>query len=107
MNTIQKNIGILNALIRITCGLTMLSYVTAKMVRRPWASSSYLFWAVMAAMKVAEGITQYCPITALFSMRNKLFDSFDLDILYDDSPINNEASSAHTASAEPSSQKDL
>jgi hypothetical protein len=62
---ISKNIGILNALIRITIGLTVLSWSTAKMVKFPWRDS-YLFIAICGAMKVAEGIVRFCPLTALF-----------------------------------------
>jgi hypothetical protein len=62
---IKHNIGILNALIRITCGLTMLAWSTSKMVKFPWRDS-YLFVALMGAMKVAEGIVRYCPVTDAF-----------------------------------------
>ncbi len=62
---VSKNIGILNALIRITLGLTLLSWSTAKMVKFPWRDS-YLFIALCGAMKVAEGIVRFCPVTALF-----------------------------------------
>lgn len=63
--SIKPNIGMLNALIRITVGLTILSWSTAKMVKRPWRDS-YLFAAMVGGMKVAEGIVRYCPVTALF-----------------------------------------
>jgi hypothetical protein len=62
---VKPNINILNALIRITIGLTILSWSTAKLVKHPWRDS-YLFAALCGAMKVAEGIVRYCPITALF-----------------------------------------
>ncbi|MFP7299598.1 DUF2892 domain-containing protein [Neobacillus niacini] len=62
---VTKNIGILNALVRITLGLTILSWSTAKMVKFPWRDS-YLFIAICGAMKVAEGIVRFCPVTALF-----------------------------------------
>jgi hypothetical protein len=62
---IRHNIGILNALLRITCGLTILAWSTSKLVRNPWRDS-YLFIALMGAMKVAEGIVRYCPLTDLF-----------------------------------------
>ncbi|WP_251554492.1 YgaP family membrane protein [Neobacillus muris] len=62
---VKQNIGILNALIRITLGLTLLSWTTAKLVKKPWRDS-YLFVALCAAMKVAEGIVRYCPVTALY-----------------------------------------
>src|SRR4051794_4063234 len=55
----------LNALIRITFGLTTLAWITAKLVRKPWRDS-YLLVALCGAMKVAEGIVRYCPVTELF-----------------------------------------
>ncbi|WP_160724248.1 YgaP family membrane protein [Bacillus sp. USDA818B3_A] len=61
---IAPNIGILNALIRITFGLTIVAWSTSKMIKRPWRDS-YLFIAFCGAMKVAEGIVRYCPLTAL------------------------------------------
>ncbi|WP_243299503.1 YgaP family membrane protein [Bacillus litorisediminis] len=64
MFQIKPNIGILNALVRITCGLTLLSWVTAKLVKQPWRES-YLIVALLAAMKVGEGIVRYCPVTEL------------------------------------------
>lgn len=62
---VKPNIGVVNALIRITFGFTMLAWATAKMVKRPWRDS-YFWVAMLAGMKVAEGITKFCPLTALF-----------------------------------------
>ncbi|WP_018664441.1 YgaP family membrane protein [Heyndrickxia acidiproducens] len=56
------NIGIINAMVRITCGLTSLTWATSKLSRRPWRSS-YMVVAMMGAMKVGEGIVRYCPVT--------------------------------------------
>ncbi|WNS77516.1 DUF2892 domain-containing protein [Bacillus sp. DTU_2020_1000418_1_SI_GHA_SEK_038] len=61
----KPNIGIVNALIRITIGLTVLSCASAKLVKRPWRQSN-LIWVVLGAMKVAEGIVRYCPVTDLY-----------------------------------------
>lgn len=61
---IKENIGIMNALIRITAGFTLLAFGTAKFARAPWRNS-YLFLMICGAMKVAEGIVRYCPIVAL------------------------------------------
>lgn len=61
---IKPNIGIINALIRITFGFTVLAWSTAKLVKHPWRDS-YLFAAICGAMKVAEGIVRYCPVTAI------------------------------------------
>lgn len=62
---VKPNIGILNALIRITIGLSLLSWSTAKLVKRPW-QESYLIMVILSAMKVAEGIVRYCPVTDLY-----------------------------------------
>jgi hypothetical protein len=62
---VKPNISIINALIRITLGLTVLSWSTSKLVKHPWRDS-YLFVALCGAMKVAEGIVRFCPMTALF-----------------------------------------
>jgi hypothetical protein len=67
----KQNIGILNALLRITCGLTVLAWSTAKMTRRPF-HESYILTAFLGAMKVAEGITKYCPVTDLMQKSQKL-----------------------------------
>ena len=76
------NIGIVNALIRITCGLTMLSVITSKMVKKPWKQSYWLI-AFLSSMKVAEGIVRYCPMTAAYTngkdMYNGLMDDFSID----------------------------
>ena len=68
MRKITPNIGILNALIRLTCGFTMLAWGTAKLVKRPYSNTPF-FIIMMAAMKVAEGITRFCPMTYLFEER--------------------------------------
>ncbi|WP_409296680.1 DUF2892 domain-containing protein [Peribacillus sp. SCS-26] len=61
---VKPNIGTVNALLRITCGLTMLAWSTAKLSRKP-GRSLYLMTAMMGAMKVGEGIVKYCPVTDL------------------------------------------
>ncbi|WP_078550250.1 YgaP family membrane protein [Litchfieldia alkalitelluris] len=60
----KPNIGVLNALVRITCGFTMVAWATAKMVKRPWRDS-YLIPAILGGMKIGEGITRFCPLTYL------------------------------------------
>lgn len=60
----QKNVGLCDALCRITFGLAGLAYSIAKVrqnrfQRFPW------FLALCSAMKVAEGILRYCPVLAI------------------------------------------
>lgn len=61
----KPNIGIINALIRLTSGFTILAWIISKMVRKPHRDS-YILVALLAAMKIGEGILKYCPITDLF-----------------------------------------
>lgn len=86
---IKPNIGILNALIRITCGLTILAWSTSKLVKCPWRDS-YLFTALMGAMKVAEGIVRYCPLTDLWerTQENRVEKNEADDLASEVSPIN-------------------
>lgn len=62
---ISPNISIISALIRITIGLTVLSWSTAKLVKRPWRDS-FLIISMLGAMKVAEGIVRFCPVTYFY-----------------------------------------
>lgn len=61
----KRNIGTMEAILRITCGLTGLAWSTAKMSRRCWSPIPIMI-AMMSAMKVAEGITRFCPLKALY-----------------------------------------
>jgi len=71
---VKQNIGIVNAMLRITCGFTFLSWATAKMVKRPW-KDSYLLIAFLSAMKIAEGIVRYCPLTALYEEGQEMVEN--------------------------------
>jgi Inner membrane protein YgaP-like, transmembrane domain len=73
---VKPNISIINALIRITIGLTILSWTTSKLVKNPWRDS-YLFVAMCGAMKVAEGIVRFCPLTALFEKCQCMIEDHD------------------------------
>ncbi|RSK25757.1 DUF2892 domain-containing protein [Bacillus sp. HMF5848] len=68
---VKPNIGIVNALVRITCGFTTISWATAKLTRQPWRSDSYLMMAMLGGMKIAEGITRFCPMTYMFEQFSK------------------------------------
>ena len=78
----KPNIGIVNAMIRITCGLTTLAMATSKMTRQP-GSFSHMLLAVMGAMKVAEGIVRYCPVTAAMQSGMNFYDDM-MDSIVDD-----------------------
>lgn len=61
----KPNISLLNAVMRITCGLTILSAASAKYTRKPWCKM-HLFCMMMGAMKAASGILRFCPVTYMF-----------------------------------------
>ncbi|WP_110926342.1 YgaP-like transmembrane domain [Bacillus massiliglaciei] len=58
----KQNISTMNALVRMTCGFTMLACTTAKMARKSH-KDSYILIAALSAMKIGEGILRYCPLT--------------------------------------------
>ncbi|MCM3715530.1 DUF2892 domain-containing protein [Alkalihalobacillus oceani] len=65
----RPNIGRVDALCRITAGFTLLAWATAKLARNP-SHSLPLLGAVMGGMKVAEGITRFCPLVYVAEQRN-------------------------------------
>jgi hypothetical protein len=67
--SMKPNISVLNAIMRITCGLTAVAWATSRLARRPYRFS-FLMIAMMGAMKVAEGIHRYCPVTDFFKQVN-------------------------------------
>lgn len=67
-NALKQNIGTVNSMVRITCGLTLLAWSIAKMSREK-PSGTQLFVSLMGAQKVAEGITRYCPLTEAISSK--------------------------------------
>lgn len=60
----QKNVGTIDAIMRITCGLAGLAWATSRMVRYPRRGMPCAV-AMLCAMRVAEGITRFCPILKL------------------------------------------
>lgn len=61
----KPNIGIINSMVRITAGLSMLTYLTIRGSRNHHSSVHPLLIA-LSALKVAEGIVRFCPLTAVY-----------------------------------------
>lgn len=61
----QKNISTTEAIIRITFGLVGLVWSASCLSRRS-SRIRPIFIAIISAMKIAEGITRYCPLKAMF-----------------------------------------
>lgn len=65
----RKNVGTTDAMIRITGGLLGLAYGAGVMGRRPYRTP----WLLMSlsAMKVAEGVTRFCPMYAAMGIDSR------------------------------------
>lgn len=61
----KRNIGTIDALIRITIGFIILFCATARFIKKPWREST-LFFALFGAMKVGEGIVRFGAMKTLF-----------------------------------------
>lgn len=57
----KQNIGTVDAMLRITGGLTLLAWSIGKMASEKTSGSQVLV-SIIGAQKVAEGVLYYCPI---------------------------------------------
>ncbi|MCF6139144.1 YgaP family membrane protein [Pseudalkalibacillus berkeleyi] len=83
----KPNIGTMNALIRITIGLTMVACSAARLGRKP-NDHNHLLWMLIGSMKVGEGITKYCPATDLYKRSQELQHMDLASMTKEGSPIN-------------------
>lgn len=60
----KKNISVMNAVLRITFGLTAVAWATSRLTKRQ-SNLTSLFVAMIGAMKVGEGVHRYCPVTEM------------------------------------------
>lgn len=74
-----SNISNLNALIRVTIGVVLVVWSTARLVKKPWRQS-YLFVALMGGMKIGEGILRYCPFVAFMDR----YEGFDEEYYFEE-----------------------
>ncbi|GAB7387764.1 hypothetical protein BSNK01_16010 [Bacillaceae bacterium] len=67
----RKNVGTLDAMLRLIFGFTGLAWGTARMLRFPHRVMP-LVVTMLSAMKVAEGLTRWCPMLSVlgFSTRD-------------------------------------
>jgi hypothetical protein len=63
-----QNISTRNALARLSLGLSMLAYGTAKLSRNPHCNKGRLMVA-LGAMKAAEGTVKFCPLKAMMQQQ--------------------------------------
>jgi len=69
----RKNVGTWDAIMRITIGLVGLAWSSARMARHPYRGFPVLV-AILSGMKVAEGITRFCPMLHLLGTRTNHSD---------------------------------
>lgn len=68
----KKNVGTWDALLRITVGLVGISWAISRMARWPYRTNFFtrsVLW--LSAMKVAEGITRFCPVLLALGLNSK------------------------------------
>lgn len=63
----KKNVGTIDALFRLTVGFFGLAWGISKMVKSPRREMPILV-TFLSAMKIAEGMTRFCPGLALFKV---------------------------------------
>ena len=97
----KPNISLINALIRITCGCAFLAWSTAKMSKKPYKQSYFLI-AILAGMKIAEGIVRYCPLVALYEKKDAVMPKFQHHHTDDSTP-----SSSHSQTEATTSSKEV
>lgn len=74
----QKNVGTVDALMRITVGLTGIAWGISRMVYEPKRSMPILV-TMASAMKVAEGVTRFCPMLAMMNTKsNQLLENGEM-----------------------------
>lgn len=76
----KPNISVINALLRIICGFTFLSWSIAKMSKKPW-KESYLIISMLAGMKIGEGILRYCPVVDLMDQYKNNIEEDKEDVM--------------------------
>ncbi len=67
MKVMKKNVGTFDATMRIMWGLLGLSWGISRMVRYPSRTTPFLV-SIISAMKVAEGVTRWCPMLQMFGL---------------------------------------
>jgi hypothetical protein len=66
--------GIIQAMIRIAAGVSMIGYATAALVTKPKQLTAHLT-LLAGAIKIAEGIVRYCPSMTLINQFRQKQDS--------------------------------
>ncbi|WP_188207177.1 YgaP family membrane protein [Alkalibacillus aidingensis] len=97
----KQNIGTINALVRITLGFFFLAYGSVRATRRPW-SQRYWLIIMASAMKIAEGIVRYCPVTDMVKQQIDARIPFNL---FDTNTNSGSNSNSKTSSSSNSDSK--
>nr|WP_236871204.1 DUF2892 domain-containing protein [Brevibacillus laterosporus] len=70
----KKNVGTVDAFIRITVGLVGFGCAISKMSTYRYGRKPYGLLLLLSAMRVAEGITRFCPILFAFGISTRKED---------------------------------
>lgn len=64
----KKNVGTVDAMIRLSLGFLAFGWGVSRLSRR---GGGGLFLTFMGAQKIAEGITRFCPLSAMMGWSTK------------------------------------
>ena len=70
-----QNISTRNALARLSLGLSMLAYGTARLSRNPNCNKGRMMVA-LGAMKAAEGTVKFCPLKAMMQQQGMIGQTY-------------------------------
>ena len=71
---LEENISEQNAFMRLVCGVTITSYGIARLSKKPGCMMAQGM-IICGALKIAEGIYQYCPLKNLMTEMKETDDS--------------------------------
>lgn len=70
----RKNVGTLDAMIRLLLGWTGLAWGISRMTRDPYRIT-FLLVTIMSAQKIAEGLIRYCPVLGALGLSTRETDN--------------------------------
>lgn len=86
-------------MVRITLGLFFITYGAVRVTKRPW---SQRYWVIIlaSAMKIAEGIVKYCPVTDM--VKQQVETKFPFSLLTSSNSNSNSSSNADSTTDDSS-----
>ncbi|WMT28582.1 DUF2892 domain-containing protein [Bacillus aerius] len=65
----KPNLGLMEALMRIACGMALCTVAGSLYARKPW-SKMLLLGIILGGLKLGSGILRFCPVTYVCEQQN-------------------------------------